>query len=444
MWEQKQKKVRNYTGCRRLNSRKTGCFFSGGILAPALFLFLLFHAGNLHADMAGQFGLSPRGIGMANAVSAVIDDYAAVYYNPAGLALREEDDISVGYFYSHPRIHVKDPSGAERVGLGSDINAFLFGYRKNLKKLLPLKWQRNIGLGIAVELQNDLKQAALVETSLYRDTQFPVFGRVQDVLVAGAGLGIELHERVHAGIGLRIAVTLDVQDVAVAVKLLNMDFTYLNLDANIDTEARPTAGIIVRPWDPVRMAFVWRKGGPVARVDASGLGLVEIGKLSLPITFLFAFRDFYSPEEIAGSVAVQVLERLLLAVEVTHAKWSGYNLPYNEKPPGDPFRDIFIPRFGAEITLTDSWKIQAGYYYQPSPVKEDQPYTVFLDAEEHVFSCAVEFSRHLIKRLFHEPLQLRVFFQYQVLPRRSLDTANGRTAVWGSFLSLGGALQIPF
>ena len=42
---------------------------------------------------------------------------------------------------------------------------------------------------------------------------------------------------------------------------------YLNTDANIDTETRPVAGFVLRPWDPLRIAAVWRQGGPMGTVD---------------------------------------------------------------------------------------------------------------------------------------------------------------------------------
>jgi len=394
--------------------------------------------------MASQFGLSPRGIAMGNAVSAVADDFSAVYYNPAGLALREEDDLTVGYFFSHPRVQARDAAGAQVHSVGKDIHAFLFGYRKNLRNLLPLRWRRNLGLGIAVELLDDLKKAALVRTSSYREPEFPVIGRVQDVLVAGAGLGLELHKRLLLGAGMRIAVTLDVQDVAVIMRLPQAEFEYLNLDANIDTEARPVVGLLLRPLDSLRLAAVWRKGGPIARVDVKGVGLGELGPLKATIPFLFAFRDFYSPEEIAGSIALEPLPKLLLAAELTWARWSGNNTPYNEKPPGDPFRDVLIPRLGVEYAPASFLKVQAGYYYQPSPVRSSQPATCLLDTEQHVFSLGAESSRRVMQRVFNTPFLFRAFVQFQHLPHRRLQTLNGEITVWGSILSLGGVVQVPF
>ena len=430
---------------RRLYGQGKGIWFSPIFLSLLLLFLMTFRVTVVSADMANQFGISPRGIGMANAVSAVIDDYAAVYYNPAGLALSQDTDLTIGYLYSHPRVKVRDQAGIETIGFNKGTNAILLGFKGSLRSLLPEKWARNIGLGLLAGVPENLKKAAMVETSYYKDMLFPVFGRVPDILIACGGLGIELlPKRIYIGAGVRVALTLGVQDLLVTMDLGKNENVYQNFDGNVDTEARPIAGLIVRPWDPLRFSFVWRRGGPTARIDVNGFGIVQLGNLQLPLSASLVFRDFYVPDEFSGSIAYQPLEKLLLTVEVTYAKWSSYNIPYNEKTPGDPFQDIVVPQVGVEYSLLRFLKIWMGYYYQPSPVKFHQPFTQFLDTDEHVFSTGMEFSRHIMNRFPDGTLKLQFFFQYQHLPHRSLETVNGQTSIWGYLVNMGASVQLLF
>jgi len=158
------------------------------------------------------------------------------------------------------------------------------------------------------------------------------------------------------------------------------------------------------------------------------------------------WRDFYDPEEMTGSVAFQPLRELLVAFEGTYAKWSDYNVPYSETPPGDPMQDIFVPRVGVEVAPTDFWRFQLGYYYQPSAVRNNQPFTRFLDTDKHVFSCATEVSARLplLKRVFADPLRFGVSFQYQALSRNTLNTVTGPATVSGYMLNIGANVQMVF
>ena len=51
-----------------------------------------------------NFGLGSRSAAMAGAMTAVADDFSAALYNPAGLVETGRMEISLGYFYAHPRL----------------------------------------------------------------------------------------------------------------------------------------------------------------------------------------------------------------------------------------------------------------------------------------------------------------------------------------------------
>jgi len=395
------------------------------------------------ADIATQFGLSPRGIGMGNAVSALIHDYAAVYYNPAGLALSPSSSFTLGYFYSTPKVRARGPGGNEQVIFDTHMNVPVLGYRQNLKRVFPQRWGKNIVVALAVGSSDNLKTGTLVETYLYEDRQIPVFGRVQDMLVMSGGVGVELHRWVLLGAGMRFASTYDAANITATMDLATGETVVQKLEVNADTEAQPIAGFLLRPHPGLHLAGVWRRGGAPINLVGQGGGTAVIGPLALPMSLSLAFRDFYTPDEFAGSVAWWTTARLLLALEVTFARWSRYDVPYGDRPPGEPFRDVWVPRVGAEYAFLENLKVQAGYYWQPSPVSRRQPYTCYLDTDQHVFSGAVAYGLRL-KGVFKYPLGLSAYVQVQHLPRRTLDTVAGPTDVWGTITNVGGTVELRF
>ena len=124
-------------------------------------------------------------------------------------------------------------------------------------------------------------------------------------------------------------------------------------------------------------------------------------------------------------------------------------MPFGQVPPGEPFENIFIHRLGAEYAFTDTLTVQAGYYWQPSPVKETQTHTRYLDTDQHVFSVALEYD-WLIRKIFTYPLTIQGYFQYQYLPGRTIqETINGPDNlaywdIWGYIINVGAMVQFRF
>ena len=219
--------------------------------------------------------------------------------------------------------------------------------------------------------------------------------------------------------------------------------SFEKVDVSAETEILPTAGLLVQPVNWLRLAAVWRKGGAPVSIVGNGGGSAELGPVRLPISLHLNFQDFFSPDEYAVSLAVWPVRGLLVALEFTYARWSAYDDPYGQKPPGDPFHDILIPRFGVEYELMVPLRLEAGYTYQPSPVSALQPYTEYLDTDQHVFACAAQYDL-AIPGLLEFPLRLSGYVQYIYLPERTLETVNGPVSTWGYMTNVGATVQLSF
>lgn len=400
--------------------------------------------GGAGADMCTHFGISPRGIGMANAVSAVIDDYSGVYYNPAALAVSDTSSFTLGYLYSTPRVKVRNRDGSQDPGFTNDMQTGLVGYRQNLRGMLPRSWERNVAVALALAYPGNFKTATLVRTSKYDELQFPVFGRIPDMLVMSGGLGVEvIPGTLYLGASMRYAVTYSAKDMTIRIHVLEGKNVFEKVDIDAETEMQPIAGILVRPLETLRLAAVWRRGGAPVKIVGRGGGSASLGPFELPIALDLGFQDFFTPDEFAGSVAWWPRRDLLLAFECTYARWSKYDDPFGAPPPGDPFDDIVIPRLGMEVLLFQSLRLNMGYYWQPSPVKTLQPFTRYLDSDEHVFSLALGCPVPL-RRLLEYPLVLSAYAQFQYMPGRTLYTVQGPARVWGTAVGLGATVELRF
>ena len=109
-------------------------------VAALLFVLLLPLAAR--ANPVEAFGFGARAQGMASAVTAVVNDSTANFYNPAGLAMTDALTIDVGYFFN--RLDLRFNGRGQGVDNNSGIQAGIlipgrFG---------PVRW----AFGIAVFL----------------------------------------------------------------------------------------------------------------------------------------------------------------------------------------------------------------------------------------------------------------------------------------------------
>ncbi len=74
-----------------------------------------FLAGPASASMLELYGFQPRAASMAGAHTSVADDFTAVFYNPAGLALNRRVVTGAGYLVALPSLGVQLANPVEGV-----------------------------------------------------------------------------------------------------------------------------------------------------------------------------------------------------------------------------------------------------------------------------------------------------------------------------------------
>ncbi len=405
----------------------------------------LFHVQAVRADLADQFGVSARAIGMGNAYTALADDYGGLYYNPAGLANKPRDVLTFGYLMTAPRVKIKSRNGTDRLAFTHGVKGGLIGYRMDTGAFFSEKARRNIVMGLTAIFPDNFKTYVNADTKFYDELQFPVIGRVHDLAAVFLGGGIKIHPMVSVGASMRLVFTSDIRDLTIVYNATTFNIDYKKLDINAETEAQPIFGIVCTPSDTLRIGAVWRKGGSPVHFLGSVNVTVDTGFFLLPLPSLTSlFYEFYTPEQTALSIAYGPFNGILVAAELEYAAWSKYDLPYGERPPGRPMHDIVIPRIGIEYMLNQDISLRIGYYYHPSPVRSRQKSTWLLDSDQHVVSAGVGYLWHYVEHLIGYPLEIDLYLQFQYMPKRSLHTLDVPTSVWGHSTNAGCTVQFRF
>jgi len=424
-------------------------------LSALCFLLILFSPAQLHADLATEYGFSPRAISMGNAFTALADDISGYYFNPAGPATNPRDTLTLGYLYNQPRVRVRGADGSEHTGFDAELKGGLLGFSLDVGQWLPKRFRRPWVMGIATVFPDDFKTYVNADIRFFDEPQFPVFGRVHDLSAMFLGGGIQLHRMVYVGASVRVAFTADIRNLTLRYDVTDIRhpvLTFDKLDINPDLEVQPIVGVMLNPWEDLKVGAAWRKGGsPVTflgAVDVTVTGIPLIGSLTIPSFAMFVM-EFYNPEEIAVSIAYRPFERLLVAVEGTYALWSHYDLPYGRILPGKPFEDILIPRVGVEVMALKDLAVRLGYYYQPSPLKSVQPFTRLMDTDQHVFSAGLGYAWRWPAQWIAYPLEFDLYLQYKHLPRRTLQMVTASSSpetvtIWGRHLNVGGSVRLQF
>jgi len=418
------------------------------VLLPLLLLLFLAQTSALQADIASEFGISPRAMAMGNAYTALADDFSGYFHNPAGVATRPHDTLVAGFLFNQPRVMLRLPDGREGVGFDENLKGGLLGFSLDLGQWTPARFRRPWVMGMTVVFPDSFKTYVNADIKPFDEIQYPVFGRAHDFSLMFIGTGMQLHRMLYLGVSVRVSFTADIRDLSLrfdASNILKPVITYNKLDINPDIEMQPIVGVLLVPWENLRIGAAWRKGGNLVTFLGAVKVTVDTGTFDLPLPpYAMFVMDFYQPEEIAVSVAYAFLDKLLLAVELTYAGWSAYNLPYGRGTPGNPLQDILIPRVGLEYRPLPDLSARLGYYYQPTPVKSVQPFTQLLDADQHVFSTGLGYIWRWPESYIAYPLEFGLYLQFKHLPRRTLDTVAGKTSVWGRHLNMGLSVQFRF
>ncbi|MCA9524349.1 MAG: outer membrane protein transport protein [Myxococcales bacterium] len=423
-------------------------------VAALLFVLLLPLAAR--ANPVEAFGFGARAQGMASAVTAVVNDSTANFYNPAGLAMTDALTIDVGYFFN--RLDLRFNGRGQGVDNNSGIQAGIlipgrFG---------PVRW----AFGIAVFLP-DRRLSRVRALPQFQPRWVLYDNRTQRIFLT-TNIAIRPLKWLSIGGGVTFLTnTSGGVNIAGRIAFPNPTPSQLltEVDVSLGTLRYPSVGIVVHPIPQLYIGVAYR--GEVKlkldlRATVNGFLTDTAGfKTKIPGSFRLdsVNANLFSPHQVAFGVGWRPIPRLLWTVDVTWLNWSRYpastadvEVSLNVAGLGDGllppkvtvlpprFHDIVTVRTGLEYELRVNRYIdllfRAGYAYEPTPAPVQNGDTNYVDNEKHQITLGLGIDINNFSTIMTKPMSFDIAFQlYQLVSRdhRKVDP----TDIVGDYRSSG-------
>ncbi len=417
------------------------------------------------ANPLDAFGFGARAIGLGGAATASVDDFSANYYNPAALARLDGLRLELGYIAVKPSLSI---NGGD---LGVDEPAGFQGGMTLPGKLLG----RRLAFSVGIYLPDS--RITRVRALPQRQPRFALYDNRPQRLVITASGSVEVLDDLFLGFGLTfLSDTAGQVDIDGIVSASDVGDTELLSAINVALPAvrYPSFGLLYAP-GPWRFGLTWREEFSLSIDLAVAVrGDVVFGDQQTVIAEDGSFSvrsvntNLFSPRQIALGGAYEA-ERWMVSADLTWLQWSQFPTPTStvtvnldvpglplEIPPSavpeDPnFRDILVPRVGAEWVAVDGEQVgvtlRGGYFYEPTPAPDQRGATNFVDNDKHGLSAGLGLRFSDWTEIFPRPIVLDLAVQYIVMPQRVYQKDDPADPV-GDYTAqghlLGGALTCRF
>lgn len=359
--------------------------------AAALCASLLFLSA-ARADNFEEFGFGARAQGMAGASTALASDYAATYYNPGGLILSRHLNLSAGFSFADYQLRFDSQRGGDRLDRGAeripDLSAFTLGISKTIPVDVPDRLAFGLGLFLptrGIVNLNSNADAGIPEWFRYGERQdrihvLPAFAvKVTDWLSFGAGGSVFVDGTGRTTISA--GVTSPVQP---------------EFRLKLKPDAGAVVGALLQPAPWLSFGVTYRSEISF-KLDFPAEALVQ--GISIPLRLETI--TFFTPHQVQVGAAVNLTDRLLLALDLGWSQWSAYDdafLVVSSPVAAVPQRvsagldDVYSVRLGAEGQVTDLLALRGGYAFRSSTTGSQPGPTNLVDTEKHVFTVGAGFS----------------------------------------------------
>jgi len=376
-------------------------------------------AGGARASAPDLFGFGARTSAMGATGVAHVNGYESTYGNPAGLPNAHNKRLSVGYLFGTFDLGMSANLRRIREPRADNTNGLIIGAN------IPLNFKgwlrKKMWVGMGFYLPAGVVTRARVP--LPGQPHFSVLEsrtQVVGVMVAGA---VEPYPglRIGAGVLALAALTGTVWISADAAGSIGSV-----VEQQLIVDYAPIFGVMWTPeWVKRLTVGLTYRGESIAAFDiVLKPDLGDALPLTIPKMTISGIAQF-DPQQVALEVAYRPLAGMVVAAQVCWKDWSRYPQPTQNVTDAAPdlpapgFHDTFVGRVGLEqVFRVRRWRLAArgGYWFEPTPVKEQKGLTNLVDNHRHVFSLGLGASCH---RGLVVPFSVDLFFQYHYLMPRS-------------------------
>lgn len=391
------------------------------------------------ADLASQFAMSSRSLGLGGAYAAVSEDMAALYYNPAGLVQLRSMTVSAGLLAGLPflREDGADPGTPREVSTYLHAGLPLGGSLEDLLAFgvsLNLPWGKLLGSTLHKKQE---PYFVLYDNSVQQlQIRLGAAGRIpwKPLSFLTFGVSVQVLGAVRGEIGFYSPFQPGGDAPADPDAALEAW-----ADIEVPTSTFVTVGMMAAIGDSWRVGLTYHQAQSIdvqfpisftTRLSVSSD--LEVG---IPVQADARFTTKYHPQQLTLGASYR-RGALMVALDLSWIDYSAYQIPYArleldlerlKLDPGlrlflgpdatllDPmrpdvrWRDVLVTRVGAEYRVLPWLVVRGGYSFEPSPLTgTDFP---IYDCDKHGFALGARVSLHrplgLLPGWFHWDLAVQ-------------------------------------
>lgn len=404
---------------------------AGALLAPAA------TASAAMGNIATTYGLLPADMATAQALSMFSDQASAAYYNPAYLVHDPRGEFSAGLLTADYNLKAESQGGSNPPARNDDVlqdgtsEQTVLGFKTDLSGLTTLDHPINLGVTVGIEEYSQQVLAFNSETS--QKGQY--FNYDRQSLFLNLGLGTYIWRGVSLGAGTLITLKNNAELETESDLAGNTEQESLTVETEPDMKGIASLNVDWgktlcpegRCWaDGLQTALAYRQESSYeTNVDANAVipGTIPPPGLSFSISTL----DQYQPSIYAAGLSWRG-RNLEIGLTLEQQNWSDLEDDLEDDTIKDhvawEFKDIVIPRLGAEYRVGNYLALRGGLAYRESPLQTTQSADVnYLDTDRWIggLGLSAEFPNFWV--LAH-PLRVDLAYQYHKLEERDFQMAS--------------------
>ncbi|MBI2569860.1 MAG: outer membrane protein transport protein [Candidatus Schekmanbacteria bacterium] len=392
------------------------------------------------------FGVGTRAVGLSGAMASVVDDWTAVYYNPAGLTRSENSSLGAGYFSVSHDLEIN----GQREPVSALAGPFLGA---------SMKLGERMAFGISAMIPGSVVKLKILSPDKRNFVMYD--NRTQRLELMGAG-SLKLADMLSVGVGFKFLADAPFE-TGMLIRLPptkggEPQYSDFDVYMEITPKMSPVAGIMLTPTENLGFGLTFREE---IFMDFDILIYARIEFAGFPIDMPLKVRGkiYHTPRQIVGSTSYRLSENLLAAVDLTWTQWSKWEDPRGnvtvletEGPPspvGVPifkdyprpqFDDTIVPRLGLEWSLFEATRVRAGYRFEKSPAPEQSGELNLVDNDKHVVALGGSVDLGGDGSFLQGIATIGAFAEYELLTDRTHTKSSADDPV-GSYTSGGNVFQ---
>lgn len=440
-------------------------------LLPVVLLLLLavVSVGAQSIQIFDEYGVGPRDVAMGGSYVGVADDFAAAFYNAAGLTQQEFTHVTFGYKYIGPEVKLKLKGYSDDYFTKDYPDSHLALIGLNLDLYVPRFWDneflKRFHLGLAFAISNYVHSY-----TNYWDPHTPYFFRYHDRPIALLSLylagAMRIFDWLSVGGGVVVSPSTTHVDARVETHVYLPEGNNKNTQGLVNrshSTVSPQVGLLFRVplyglADRIRIGVSWHdrvqvidgKGQALNRMivhfpDGTTMEPVPIQKV--PVKSMTG----YNPQKLTLGLSAKPYPGGLIAADLIWREWSKWE-NYFFLRPDPPFKDTIEVRLGFEQRFLTDWEplpavaLRAGWYYQPSPTPQQNGEYNLLDNDKHVYSGGLGLQLGKILGILKTPVNLDLAVQVHQLMEKTINNNQDPDYPWmqtGGFI-YSGAVAFEF